>query len=105
MKKSLKSVVFPFAFAFIKQQITETNGKNNVLEIMLEDANRLMKFYLTKEKSLIEGEFLSLCLKTAGFLRGKIFMVIDLVFVCLPLLGFLPNDSPELVSPVLGQVN
>ncbi|XP_067430027.1 coiled-coil domain-containing protein 152-like isoform X1 [Thunnus thynnus] len=41
-------------FALLEQKITEVNGKNNVLEIMLEDANRLMKFYLTKEKNLIE---------------------------------------------------
>ena len=47
-----------------KQKITEVNGKNNGLEIMLEDANRLMKFYLTKEKSVTEGKFLSFHLKT-----------------------------------------
>ncbi|KAM9338388.1 coiled-coil domain-containing protein 152 [Symphorus nematophorus] len=41
-------------FAELEQKITEVNGKNNILEVMLEDANRLMKFYLTKEKSLIE---------------------------------------------------
>lgn len=46
--------------------MTEVNGKNNVLEIMLEDANRLVKFYLTKEKSLIEGEYLSCHLKAGG---------------------------------------
>ncbi|XP_038590482.1 coiled-coil domain-containing protein 152-like [Micropterus salmoides] len=38
----------------MKQKITEVNDKNSVLEIKLEDANRLMKFCLTKEKSLIE---------------------------------------------------
>ncbi|XP_022600159.1 coiled-coil domain-containing protein 152 [Seriola dumerili] len=41
-------------FAELEQKITAVNGKNNLLEIMLEDANRLIKFYLTKEKSLIE---------------------------------------------------
>ncbi|XP_044030080.1 coiled-coil domain-containing protein 152-like [Siniperca chuatsi] len=41
-------------FTQLEQKITEVNGKNNVLEIMLEDANRLMKFYVTKEKSLTE---------------------------------------------------
>ncbi|XP_035523485.1 coiled-coil domain-containing protein 152-like [Morone saxatilis] len=41
-------------FTQLEEKITEVNGKNNMLEIMLEDANRLMKFYLTKEKSLIE---------------------------------------------------
>jgi len=34
------------------------NGKNSMLEIMLEDANRLMKFSLSKENSLTEGEHL-----------------------------------------------
>lgn len=45
----------PF-FPLIKQEITEINGKNSMLKIMLGDANRMMKFYLTKEKSLVEGE-------------------------------------------------
>lgn len=45
-----------FLWIFIKQNITEVNGRNSMLEIMLEDANRLVKFYQTKEKSLIEGE-------------------------------------------------
>lgn len=45
-----------FLWIFIKQNITEVNGRNNMLEIMLEDANRLVTFYQTKEKSLIEGE-------------------------------------------------
>ncbi|XP_051267617.1 coiled-coil domain-containing protein 152-like isoform X2 [Dicentrarchus labrax] len=43
-------------FTRLEEKITEVNGKNNMLELMLEDANRLMKFYLTKEKSLIEEE-------------------------------------------------
>ncbi|KAF3848778.1 hypothetical protein F7725_015275 [Dissostichus mawsoni] len=34
--------------------MAEVNGKNNMIEIMLEDASRQMKFYQTKEKSLIE---------------------------------------------------
>ncbi|XP_034752232.1 coiled-coil domain-containing protein 152-like [Etheostoma cragini] len=41
-------------FAQLEQKITEVTGKNNVLEVMLEDANRLMKFYLAKEKSVVE---------------------------------------------------
>ncbi|XP_068588591.1 coiled-coil domain-containing protein 152 [Cebidichthys violaceus] len=41
-------------FTHLERTMTEVNGKNNVLEIMLEDSNRLVKFYLTKEKSLIE---------------------------------------------------
>ncbi|XP_067340840.1 coiled-coil domain-containing protein 152-like isoform X2 [Channa argus] len=43
-------------FTQLEQKITELNGKNNELEIMLQDANRLVKFYLTKEKSLVEVE-------------------------------------------------
>ncbi|XP_070781056.1 coiled-coil domain-containing protein 152 [Enoplosus armatus] len=45
---------FMVEFTQLEQKITEVNGKNNVLEIMLEDANRHMKFYLAKEKSLVE---------------------------------------------------
>ncbi|XP_032395325.1 coiled-coil domain-containing protein 152 [Etheostoma spectabile] len=41
-------------FTQLEQKITEVSGKNNVLEVMLEDANRLMKFYLAKEKSVVE---------------------------------------------------
>ncbi|XP_026153762.1 coiled-coil domain-containing protein 152 [Mastacembelus armatus] len=41
-------------FSQLEQKITEVNGKNCMLEIMMEDANRHMKFYLTKEKSFIE---------------------------------------------------
>ncbi|XP_041816612.1 coiled-coil domain-containing protein 152-like [Chelmon rostratus] len=41
-------------FTQLEQKITEVNGKNSMLEIMLEDANRTMKFGLTKEKTLIE---------------------------------------------------
>lgn len=44
------------------------NGKNNMLEVMLEDSKRLLKFYLTKEKSVIEGEFLSFYLKAWAFI-------------------------------------
>ncbi|XP_076614827.1 coiled-coil domain-containing protein 152 [Chaetodon auriga] len=45
---------FMDTFIQLEQKITEVNGKNHMLEIMLEDANRLKKFYLTKEKILIE---------------------------------------------------
>ncbi|XP_034066699.1 coiled-coil domain-containing protein 152-like [Gymnodraco acuticeps] len=41
-------------FSLLEQKIAEVNGKNNIFEIMLEDASRQMKFYQTKEKSLIE---------------------------------------------------
>ncbi|KAM6900854.1 coiled-coil domain-containing protein 152 [Lycodopsis pacificus] len=34
--------------------MTEVSGRINVLEMMLEDTNRLLKFYQTKENSLIE---------------------------------------------------
>ncbi|KAK1883828.1 Coiled-coil domain containing protein 152 [Dissostichus eleginoides] len=41
-------------FSLLEQKMAEVNGKNNMFEIMLEDASRQMKFYQTKEKSLIE---------------------------------------------------
>uniref|UniRef100_UPI0037E7DC1D coiled-coil domain-containing protein 152 n=1 Tax=Semicossyphus pulcher TaxID=241346 RepID=UPI0037E7DC1D len=41
-------------FFRLEQKITEVYGKNNTLEIMLEDANRRLKFSQGKEKSLIE---------------------------------------------------
>ncbi|XP_037835282.1 coiled-coil domain-containing protein 152-like [Kryptolebias marmoratus] len=41
-------------FGHLEQKITEVNGKNSMLEIMLEDGRRLNKFYETKEKSLTE---------------------------------------------------
>ncbi|XP_028274290.1 coiled-coil domain-containing protein 152 [Parambassis ranga] len=41
-------------FAQLEQKMTEVTCKTSVLEVMLEDANRLTHFYLTKEKSLIE---------------------------------------------------
>ncbi|XP_049908279.1 coiled-coil domain-containing protein 152-like isoform X1 [Epinephelus moara] len=41
-------------FTQLEQKITGLTGKNSMLEIMLEDANRLLKFSQTKEKSLIE---------------------------------------------------
>ncbi|XP_049908280.1 coiled-coil domain-containing protein 152-like isoform X2 [Epinephelus moara] len=43
-------------FTQLEQKITGLTGKNSMLEIMLEDANRLLKFSQTKEKSLIEVE-------------------------------------------------
>ncbi|XP_065821377.1 coiled-coil domain-containing protein 152 [Labrus bergylta] len=45
---------FLLAFTQLEQGIAEVNNKNNALEIMLEDANRLLKFNMAKEKSLIE---------------------------------------------------
>nr|XP_046230773.1 coiled-coil domain-containing protein 152-like [Scatophagus argus] len=41
-------------FTQLEQKITEVNGKNNMWEIMQEETDRLMKFYLTKAKSLTE---------------------------------------------------
>ncbi|XP_069015373.1 coiled-coil domain-containing protein 152 [Embiotoca jacksoni] len=41
-------------FGQLEQKITEVNGKNSLLEIMLEDSNRLVKSCQTKEKSLTE---------------------------------------------------
>nr|XP_043868864.1 coiled-coil domain-containing protein 152-like [Solea senegalensis] len=41
-------------FAQLEQKIIEVHGKSNMLEVKLDDANRLVKFYLSKEKSLTE---------------------------------------------------
>ncbi|XP_019965014.2 coiled-coil domain-containing protein 152 [Paralichthys olivaceus] len=41
-------------FAQLEQTITEVSGRNQLLEVELDDANRLVKFYQTKEKSLTE---------------------------------------------------
>ncbi|XP_035464904.1 coiled-coil domain-containing protein 152-like isoform X2 [Scophthalmus maximus] len=41
-------------FAQLEQTITEVNGKNNLLEVTLEEATRLLKFHQTKEKSLTD---------------------------------------------------
>ncbi|XP_036973067.1 coiled-coil domain-containing protein 152-like isoform X1 [Acanthopagrus latus] len=41
-------------FTRLEQMITEVHGKNNMLDVALEDANRVLKFYVTKEKFLIE---------------------------------------------------
>ncbi|XP_040929032.1 coiled-coil domain-containing protein 152-like [Betta splendens] len=46
--------IFMEEFTQLEQKITEVNVKNNALEIKLEDANRLVKFYLSREKCLIE---------------------------------------------------
>ncbi|XP_061590497.1 coiled-coil domain-containing protein 152 isoform X2 [Cololabis saira] len=45
---------FMETFGELEQKITEVKGKSSMLEIMLEDANRLMKFHISKEKSLNE---------------------------------------------------
>uniref|UniRef100_A0A8C4IP92 Uncharacterized protein n=1 Tax=Dicentrarchus labrax TaxID=13489 RepID=A0A8C4IP92_DICLA len=89
----LNGVKFTLAFTFIKQKITEVNGKNNMLELMLEDANRLMKFYLTKEKSLIEGEFLSFHLKTGAFV-----LLFSTAFVSQDLRSLLENKQTKHVK-------
>ncbi|XP_070298397.1 coiled-coil domain-containing protein 152 [Salvelinus sp. IW2-2015] len=41
-------------FTHLEQKITELKGKNNILEIKLEETNRVLKFSQTKEKCLIE---------------------------------------------------
>ncbi|MEQ2194733.1 hypothetical protein XENOCAPTIV_002157 [Xenoophorus captivus] len=45
---------FMVEFDRLEQNITELNSKKNMLEIRLEDSNRLVKLYLNKEESLIE---------------------------------------------------
>ncbi|XP_031711336.1 coiled-coil domain-containing protein 152 [Anarrhichthys ocellatus] len=41
-------------FTHLERKMTEVSGRINMLEMMLEDANRLLKFYQTKENSLNE---------------------------------------------------
>ncbi|XP_013990258.1 coiled-coil domain-containing protein 152 isoform X3 [Salmo salar] len=41
-------------FTHLEQKITELKGKNNILEIKLDETNRVLKFSQTKEKCLIE---------------------------------------------------
>ncbi|XP_037340776.2 coiled-coil domain-containing protein 152-like isoform X2 [Pungitius pungitius] len=43
-------------FTQLERNITEVNGKNNELEMLLENANRLTNLYSSKEKSLIDVE-------------------------------------------------
>ncbi|XP_030005840.1 coiled-coil domain-containing protein 152 [Sphaeramia orbicularis] len=41
-------------FNLLEQKMTDTHSRNNMLEIMLDDANRDLKFYETREKCLME---------------------------------------------------
>ncbi|XP_047200344.1 coiled-coil domain-containing protein 152 [Hippoglossus stenolepis] len=41
-------------FAQLEQTISQVSGRNQLLEVELDDATRLVKFYQTKEKSLTE---------------------------------------------------
>ncbi|XP_061836787.1 coiled-coil domain-containing protein 152 [Nerophis lumbriciformis] len=41
-------------FAVVEQKMTALNGRNELLETMLEDANKLVKFYESKEKRVNE---------------------------------------------------
>ncbi|KAL6469910.1 hypothetical protein MHYP_G00210290 [Metynnis hypsauchen] len=41
-------------FCLLEQKITELKGKNNILEIKLDESNRLLKFSQNKEKHLTE---------------------------------------------------
>ncbi|XP_014857353.1 PREDICTED: coiled-coil domain-containing protein 152 isoform X1 [Poecilia mexicana] len=43
---------FMVEFGRLEQNITELNGARNLLEIRLEDSNRLVNFYVNKEQSL-----------------------------------------------------
>ncbi|XP_046901312.1 coiled-coil domain-containing protein 152-like [Hypomesus transpacificus] len=44
-------------FTQLEQTITELKGRNNILEIKLDEADRVLKFAMTKEMFLIEGEW------------------------------------------------
>lgn len=79
IKKNSYVWTVEYFYCFIKQKITEVNGKKNMLEIMLEDANRLLKFYLTKKTSLIEGELLSLDLKAWSFIL-LFFLILQYIY-------------------------
>lgn len=37
--------------------MTEVTTKNSMLEARLEDEDKLLKFYMNKEKSLVDGKF------------------------------------------------
>lgn len=69
------------------------NDKNNILEIRLEDANRLLTFYQTKEKGLIEGEFFCPFIYFEFLKKSEL---CHLFFVCiwLHLLVIRKNDRP-----------
>ncbi|MED6279038.1 hypothetical protein CHARACLAT_030348 [Characodon lateralis] len=54
MLNRIKLDGFMAEFDRLEQNITELNSKKNMLEIRLEDSNRLVKLYLNKEESLIE---------------------------------------------------
>lgn len=41
----------------VRKKITELRGKNNILEIKLDEANRLLKLSQSKEKHLTEGKY------------------------------------------------
>nr|XP_057920652.1 coiled-coil domain-containing protein 152 isoform X3 [Doryrhamphus excisus]XP_057920653.1 coiled-coil domain-containing protein 152 isoform X3 [Doryrhamphus excisus]XP_057920655.1 coiled-coil domain-containing protein 152 isoform X3 [Doryrhamphus excisus] len=41
-------------FAVVEQNMTELNGRNNLLKTKLDEANKVVKFYENKEKSLTE---------------------------------------------------
>ncbi|XP_014857355.1 PREDICTED: coiled-coil domain-containing protein 152 isoform X2 [Poecilia mexicana] len=47
---------FMVEFGRLEQNITELNGARNLLEIRLEDSNRLVNFYVNKEQSLRDVE-------------------------------------------------
>ncbi|XP_014877837.1 coiled-coil domain-containing protein 152 isoform X2 [Poecilia latipinna] len=47
---------FMAEFGRLEQNITELNGARNLLEIRLEDSNRLVNFYVNKEQSLRDVE-------------------------------------------------
>lgn len=40
----------------MKQKVTELNGRKQVLEARLEDANKLLQFYMSKNKRLVDGK-------------------------------------------------
>lgn len=61
-------------FSFSHKKIIKVNGKNNMMEIRLEDARRVLKLQQSKGASLTEGELLSSHLKARGFLVCFVFL-------------------------------
>lgn len=49
----------------LKQEMMELNAKNSMLEARLQEGNKLLQFYKTKDKSLLHGRLFFIHLKDA----------------------------------------
>lgn len=52
-----KKTTYGLFLIFTKQKMTEVTTENSMLEARLEDEDKLFKFYMNKEKSLVDGKF------------------------------------------------